>query len=229
MLYAFLDESYTADRYYVGAIIVEESNLRALGAALADGRTYAQGFGVMDPKIEYHAHKIMSAQDGWEALGKNTRAKLAIYRDVLRRIAALPVKMVIRGVDVNRLNQRYRYPYPPHRITLAHALEAIDEYAESVGDVVTVIADEIQGQAVHIAQAARYQSTGTGGYLSRKLLQIQMPIVFGVSAQSPGVQCADLYRRLDAHQETRPQTRRAVEDMWEILRPLQHKVRRWDP
>jgi hypothetical protein len=50
---------------------------------------------------------------------------------------------------------------------------------------VTVIADEIQDQADHIARAAWYQQNGTGGSRSSRLAQIQMPIVFGSSAESP--------------------------------------------
>lgn len=233
MLYAFLDESYTADRYYVGAIVVPEGHLRDVAAALNESRDYARGFGVDSPAVEFHAHEIMSGVGCWEPLQGKTRAALAIYGHVLDRLSRLPIKMIIRGVDVNRLNARYRYPYPPHRITLQHALEAVNNYAASVGDVVTVIADEVQGQAMHILQTAQYQVSGTGGYLSSKLVQIEMPIVFGESSQSPGVQSADLavylYRRLDAHTERHERTKRAVEGLWAKLHPIRHHVWRWDP
>lgn len=233
MLYEFLDESYTADRYYIGALIVEQQHLPELEAALSDARAYAKGFGIDTPDIEFHAHSMMTGRDGWEPVKGKARAAIAIYEYALRRIAELPVRMVIRGLDVERLNARYRYPYPPHRITLAHALEVVDDYAERRREMVTVIADEVQDQAEHIAQAARYQLTGTGGYLSRRLLQIEMPILFESSATSPGIQCADLiaylYRRLDAHTETNPHALAAVERMWSTLQPIRHHVWRWDP
>ncbi|SFN65873.1 DUF3800 domain-containing protein [Mycetocola miduiensis] len=233
MLYAFLDESYTADRYYVGAIVVRTENLSDVSGALKASREYARGFGIDSPSVEFHAHEIMSGVGCWAPVRGKTRAALAIYGDALDRLAELPIKMIIRGVDVTRLNARYRYPYAPHRIALQHALEAVNEYAASVGDVVTVIADEVQGQAMHILQTAQYQVSGTGGYRSSKLVQIEMPIVFGKSSESPGVQSADLavylYRRLDAHVEKHERTRRAVERLWEKVQPIRHHVWRWDP
>lgn len=233
MLFAFIDESYTADRYYVAAIIVREENLAHVRNALADARAYARGFGIAADNVEYHAHSIMTGCDGWEPIKGQPRSAIAIYKDVLRRLAGLPVRMIIRGVDVQRLNARYRYPQPPHEVTLRHLLEQVDKFAEQVGDVVTVIADEVQGQAQHVARAMNYQESGTGGYQPRRLLQIQMPIVFGSSAQSPGVQTADLvvylYRRLDAHVEIHEKTARQVAAMWSSLDPIRHHVWRWDP
>ncbi|GAB2519345.1 DUF3800 domain-containing protein [Paramicrobacterium agarici] len=233
MLFAFLDESYTADRYYICGLIVDEKHIGDVAKALAEAREYARGFGVVAHNIEYHAHEIMSGRGGWSPIHGKVRSAIAIYKDALQRVANLPVKMIIRGVDVARLNARYRYPYPPHKIVLQHALEEINKYAALTGDVVTVIADEVQDQATHVMQASNYQVHGTGEYKSSKLVQIQMPIVFGSSAESPGVQCADLlvylYRRLDAHTEQHARTRRAVEGLWETVRPIRHTVWRWDP
>lgn len=233
MLYAFIDESYTADRYYVAAVLVREQNLALVRNALRDARTYAAGFGVTAEGIEYHAHSIMTGRDGWEPIKGQTRSSIAIYRDVLRRIGGLPVKLIIRGVDIQRLNARYRYPEAPHEVTLRHLLEQIDIFAEGVGDVVTVIADEVQGQTEHVANAMRYQNAGTGGFASRHLRQIQMPIVFGESHESPGVQLADLtaylYRRLDAHKESHARTAQQVQAMWQSLGSTRHHVWRWDP
>ena len=233
MLYAFIDESYTADRYYVAAIVVREQNLARTRNALRDARIYAAGFGVTTEDIEYHAHSIMTGCDGWEPIKGQTRSSIAIYKDVLRRMGSLPVKLIIRGVDIPRLNARYRYPQAPHEVTLRHLLEQIDKFAEEVGDVVTVIADEVQGQAQHVARAMNYQEDGTGGYQPRHLRQIQMPIVFGASHESPGVQLADLaaylYRRLDAHKETHTRTAIQVQEMWASLAGIRHHVWRWDP
>lgn len=233
MLYAFIDESYTAERYYVGAIIVREENLAHIRDALSDARGYAAGFGVATQNVEFHAHSIMSGRDGWEAVRGKARAAIAIYTDVITRIAGLPVRLIVEGVDIKRLNARYRYPQPPHAVALRHLLEQIDLFAESKGDVVTVIADEVQNHTQHVADAMRYQVDGTGGFRPRTLRQIQMPIYFGSSEDSPGVQCADLtvylFRRLDAHTERHERTARQVQAMWDALRPIRHHVRRWDP
>ncbi len=233
VLYAFIDESYTADRYYVAAIIVDEKHLAEVREALAAARGYAAGFGVTTEGIEYHAHSIMTGCDGWEPVKGKPRAAIAIYGDVLRRLSGLPVKLIVRGVDVARLNARYRYPEAPYAVALRHLLEQIDLYARRAKDVAVIIADEIQGQASHIAQTMTYQVKGTGGYKPSKLQQIEMPIHYGKSHESPGLQSVDLavylYRRLDAHVETNRRTAAKVAELWESLAPIRYHVWRWDP
>jgi hypothetical protein len=141
--------------------------------------------------------------------------------------------MFIDGVDVARLNARYRYPDPPHRVTLRYLLEAVDRHAVRSGERVTVIADEVPDQEDHGRRAADYQMAGTGGYRSSKLATIDMPITFGASHESPGLQAADLlaylFRRHDAHAETDPRAEKAVNELWDTLRPIWRNVRRWDP
>lgn len=233
MLFAFIDESYTADRYYVAAIVVDSRDLTGIRDALNDARRYASGFGVIKENVEYHAHSIMTGSDGWQPIKGQTRAAIAIYADVLRRLAGLPLKLIVRGVDIGRLNARYRYPEPPHQVTLRHLLEQVNDYAWHAQDVVTVIADEIADQADHAIRAERYQTTGTGGFRSSKLQQIEMPIVFGPSHQSPGIQAVDLavylFRRLDAHTEKTARTAAKVTELWRTLDPLKHHIKRWDP
>src|SRR5690606_32540319 len=135
----------------------------------------------------------------------------------------------LEGVDVVRLNSRYRYPRPPHVVTFQHVLERVDGAARRSGTTATVIADEVPGQVGLIRRAAGYQANGTGGYLSSKLSNIEMPLKFASSKQSPGLQMADLvvylHRRRDAHEETNPRTSAAVEDLWALLRPLRPSMR----
>jgi len=233
MLYAFIDESYTKDRYYVAAYVVPESGIQAIAAAIAEARAYAETFGV-ETGAELHAHELMSGKGQWSALRGKHRAAVAIYTRALEQIIAVPgAKMFIEGVDIPRLNARYRYPDPPHRLTLRHLLESIDTYALKIGEEVLIIADEVQDQVAHAQRAANYQLVGTGGYKSSKLTTIQMPITFGSSDQSPGLQAADLivylYRRHDAHVETNPKAAKSVHDLWAVLRPIWGSVRRWDP
>ncbi|WP_374946519.1 DUF3800 domain-containing protein [Agreia sp.] len=232
MLYAFIDESYTDERYYVAAFVIDEADFAKLTNAIKSSAQYAEGFGVT-PGTEMHAYEMMSGRGGWEPLRGKTRAALAIYRNALKLIADLPGRMFIRGVDVTRLNARYSYPYPPHRICLQHVLEDVDEYAGRLGKQVVVIADEVQDQDAHAARAELYQTIGTGGYKSSRLSNISMPITFGSSAESPGLQTADLivylYRRLDAHVERDVRAKQAVERLWEILKPLRGVVWVWSP
>lgn len=232
MLFAFLDESYTDQRYYIGAVVIPVEHLKDLGDAIRDAQDYAEGFGI-PPKTELHAHQIMSGSGAWKPLRGQHRAAVAIYRRALSNIAALPTSITIRGVDVVRLNARYSYPEPPYHVTLQHLLERLDEQARRRRQKLTVIADEIQDQAQHVARAMRYQVTGTRGYRSSTLDAIEMPIEYGRSHESPGIQAADLvtylYRRKDAHTETSPQAAAAVESLWRIIAQKCRNATRWDP
>ena len=233
MLYAFIDESYTRDRYYVSAFVIPEDQIASLEAAIDAAGKYAQTFGVPEG-AEFHAHQIMSGQGDWKTLQRKHRAAVAVYKRALTELIAIPgAKMFIEGVDIARLNTRYKYPQPPHRVTLRHLLEAVDRYATLHKEEVTVIADEVQDQIAHAERAESYQVVGTGGFRSSKLTTIQMPITFGESHQSPGLQAADLivylFRRLDGHTETNAKAARAVEELWGTLRPIWSWVRRWNP
>jgi hypothetical protein len=233
MLYAFVDESYTKDRYYVCAFVIPEEQIATLDAAMKRAGDYASGFGV-EAGAELHAHEMMSGRGAWKPVRRAPRAALAIYRYALEQVVAVPgAKMFIEGVDIPRLNARYNYPEHPHRVALRHLLEAVDRFALVHDEDVIVIADELPDQVAHGARATLYQTIGTGGFQPSKLTTLQMPIKFGSSAQSPGLQASDLivylYRRKDAHIETYPRAAAAVEMLWTLLRPIWAHVRRWDP
>lgn len=115
MLIAYLDESYTRDRYYIAAFVIPASEVSRLDAAVARVAAYAEGFGV-PARSELHAHEIMSGKRDWKPIRGKHRAAIGIYQRALTEVAALPGKLHIRGVDVERLNARYRYPEPPHQV-----------------------------------------------------------------------------------------------------------------
>ena len=116
---------------------------------------------------------------------------------------------------------------------LRHLLEKLNDYASRVGDRVLVIADEVPDQQAHAMRMASYQSLTTGGYKPSKLSRIEFPITFGKSAESPGIQCADmivyLYRRIDANEQLDDRAANTARDLWTVVKPLRPVVRRWDP
>lgn len=233
MRFAFVDESYSKDRYYVGAYVVRDDQLAALKHAVSRVRDYAKGFGV-GIDAELHGHEIMSGKGEWAALRGRTRAALSIYRRALTEASSVVgARAFVEGVDIPRLNARYRYPQPPHQIALRHLLERLNSHAAAVGDRVVVIADEVPDQQAHAMRMASYQTLTTGGYKPSKLARIEFPINFGRSAESPGLQCADLlvylFRRIDAHTSTNERAAAAALKLWESTKPLRPIARRWDP
>jgi hypothetical protein len=168
VLYAFIDESYSEDYYYVGAFVVPESHLNDLRDAVRRAGAYAEQFGV-DGGAELHAHSMMSGNDDWFPIQGKHRAAMAIYRFALRELSALPAKVIVRGINVAGLRHRYRNPRPPHAVALSHALEDVNAYAASKGERVIVIADNLPDQLDHARRVERYRLVGTGGYRSSLL------------------------------------------------------------
>lgn len=232
MLISFLDESYTQDRYYIAAFIIESKDLALLNAAVADAARYAKGFGV-PPGAELHAHEMMSGKGSWAALRGQHRSAIAIYQRALKNIAKLPGIACVRGVDIPRLRARYRYPDPPHRIVLQHVLEEVSACGRQRGRQVRVVADELPDQESHTTQVETYRQLGSLAGRPARLAHIDTPITFACSATTPGLQVADLiaylYRRYDGHVEKDPRTRAEVEKLWQTLAPVTRVARVWTP
>lgn len=233
MLHAFIDESYTTERFYLCAVLVHEYDLDSIADALNQARRYARGFGVTTPNIEFHAHSLMTGRDGWESVAGKFRAASSIYQRALRELANTPIHVFVRGIDVVRLNARYRYPEHPYQLALKSLAEHIDSYARGIGETVVLNADEVDNQARHSGRMLSFQANGTGGNWPRSLESLQLPMRFGPSHESPGVQAADLtvylHRRIDAHIEANPAARRRSLEMWHSLEPVIRHVGRWDP
>jgi len=233
VLFAFIDESYTRDRYYVSAYVVAEDEITTVKRALRDAAGYAEGFGIA-ADAEFHGYEIMSGQGAWRPIRGQHRAAIAIYSRALEEIASVPgARLFIQGVDVVRLNARYRDPEPPHLVALRHVLEEVDRFAARMKQQVIVIEDELPDQADHARKVEGYRRLGTGGYKPRGLEAIELPIRFGSSGESPGLQASDLgvylFRRIDAHIDPDQRSRDAAIRLWASLRPLRPVTRRWDP
>ena len=85
MLYAFTDESYSRQRYFQVAFVVKPENMDDLELIMKKARAFVAKLGISTP-IEFHAHSIMSATDGWEPLKNQFERKLKIFEFVFCEI-----------------------------------------------------------------------------------------------------------------------------------------------
>lgn len=139
----------------MSAAVIDEAAVRDLAQIRKATLDYASGFGV-DRTAELHGHDMMTGFGDWAPIRGQARSAIAIYRRALSLLATLPVKAYVDRADVGRLNSRYRYPRPPHVVTLQHVLERVENVARRLGTTATVIADEVPGQAGLIRRAQRY-------------------------------------------------------------------------
>ncbi|MFC5286830.1 DUF3800 domain-containing protein [Actinokineospora guangxiensis] len=234
----YVDESYCKACYYVVALLVPETSVRPLGAALDTVVIDASwGYGGINSQAELHGYDLFHAQRDWEPLKTMARARIGIYGKALQAIADHDVRVIIRGVMSRRLVQRYgERASHPHSVTLWHLLERCDEYLEQVGDVGLAIADE-PGQADQQPEYRKslrdFQLTGTRGYRSRQITRIVDTIYFAPSTASRLVQAADLiaflHHRMETETNTDTRVVKANNALWARIAPRVIHSRCWIP
>jgi len=208
VLIAYVDESYTRDLYFIAAAIGTERMWDSVESAFAQIRTDTARIHGTALDAELHGYELMGGSGSWRSLRGKHREAAGIYRAALHGVREAGVRYIFRGVDVARLNARYRYPEPPHAVVFRHVLERIDDFARTrVGpQEVIVVADEIATQDDHVRQFEGYRELGTSGYRSSRLTTISTPINFASSAFVDGLQAADLaayvHRRAATVEET---------------------------
>lgn len=234
-LYAFIDESYQQDHYYTAAVVVTCEQRSQLCQGLdAVANAAAERFGV-DPSIELHGHPMMQGLQDWEAVRGRVNEAVALYRHAMRAIRGSGARVLIEGVDVNRLNARYKYPDSPYEVTLRHLLERINDLAERQGaSGCTVKADMISKHQDFQEAIEGYTRVGTPGYRSQKLERITQPVVWVDSGTERGIQAADLVvymhrRYAEPDPGGNPRARRATRTIMRELEPALCHVRKWEP
>lgn len=204
MLVAYLDESYTEDMFFIGAAIAEEAVWADVSAKLEAVLQAAIQKHGLDEAAELHAVEITGGRKCWKPLrGKHFQAE-EVIREALKVTREGDVKYIFRGLDVARLNSRYRYPKPPHEVVLQHLLERVDQHARFVKtpDKVRIIADNVDTKDELQATFAGYQAFATPGYRRTKLTHIDSPLAFEDSREYFGLQAIDLAVYLWRRRET---------------------------
>ena len=112
----YVDESYCKVCYYVAALLVPETEVRSLSAALDEVVGKAAGsFLGLSSTAELHGYDMFHGERDWARL--KPRARIGVYDQALRAIAEHNVAIVVRGVMSQRLRERYGdRAWHPHAI-----------------------------------------------------------------------------------------------------------------
>lgn len=235
MLLTYVDESYTKERYFIAALLVPEIEASSLTRALDTIVTDAShAYGRVSSRAELHGYDLFSGKGDWLQLAGEIRVRIGVYNKAFQAIADHDVHVIIRSVDIPRLDKRYPTGHNhPHSIVLTHLLERIDECAAAMDQLALVIADEVSDQDDYRRDLWDYQRSGTGGYRSSKLTRIVDTIHFAPSRASRLVQAADLVafmaRRITTHVETDERAKRANAALWDRLQPKIYHNWCWSP
>jgi hypothetical protein len=119
MLLTYLDESYTKDHYYIAALCCPDDQAISLTQALDEVVRVAAANYDVAVDAELHGHSILQGRDSWAGMSKFARARIGVYENAARAIGSHNVSIIVRGVDVARLNLRYPSVAPePHVVVL---------------------------------------------------------------------------------------------------------------
>jgi hypothetical protein len=232
VLLAYVDESYTKDRYWIVGLVCPDPTIGPLSSALDElmKRAVASYGGSWDSEL--HGYDLFHGEANWLHLKKLHRARIGIYGDALTAIAAHPVDVFIRGVNSRGLRARYAKPWHPHAVVMGHLLERIDERAAKTGDNVLIIADEVDEAATYRRDLWEFQRAATPGYRARQLTQIIDTIHFAPSQASRLLQAVDLiaflYQRIQRG-EVDDRAKRANDELWRRIEPRVAHIWCWDP
>lgn len=234
-LTTFIDESYRDDHYYVGAVVCADENLAFLTESFAALRDECRfKYGIDETwSVEFHAHDMMQGRKDWAPIHRQTSEAVWVYREALRVLVASGALVMIEGVDVHRLNARYRYPDSPYEVSLRHLLERVNDRCKAAGKTTTVICDMIDRREDFIEAIEGYTRVGTPGYRPSRLECIDQPIQYVDSRLHDGVQAADLsvylYRRDREETDSHPKARKATRRLMNVMRPALTHDRKWVP
>jgi hypothetical protein len=234
VLLAYVDESYTPDRYWIVALVCSESDLQPLTAELdAVVARAAASYQGVDPGAELHGQRLFHGKEDWKALHSMVRARIAIYAAAFDAIAKSNARIIVRGVDSQGLARRYTRPRQPHHVVLEHTLERINELATQESQLCLVIADEIKQEDHYRRSLWEWQKYATSGYRSQQLSSIADTLHFAPSKSSRLLQAADLiaflWCRINARCDKDDRARRANQQLWDLIHGNVHCCWCWYP
>ncbi|MHC9696730.1 hypothetical protein ACQXZ6_05900 [Corynebacterium diphtheriae] len=120
----------------------------------------------------------MNGLDDWADLAGKFGSSFSIYQKVMHAIQNSGARVYLEGVDVNRLNARYRYPDNPHEVTLRHLLERVNEYCAQQGEKYKIIADTVPQEDAFNAAIQMFTRLETPGYRAQQLYCVEGDIEF---------------------------------------------------
>lgn len=239
---AYFDESHDKAEYWIAGLIIPAMRAQDLELALDEvvseaERQYPMLQKFNDRPIELHGRALAQGRDDWLPMEKMLRARLGIYENALRAIAAVEDAVIVRtGVDRQRHAARYgdRADHP-HEWALRFALERTHDVVKARDGKVLVTCDQTSDPDRYHANLRVFRKVNTGGFLPRQLTTIVDTIHFADSCHSRLVQAADLVSYISFRVRTdflygrTGKATQAAARMWGIVEPLQQRRYLWRP
>jgi hypothetical protein len=217
---AYIDESYTRDFYFIGAVVVDDVSAPALEGALDKVAEQARTAYLPDAPapLELHGNPLFQGSKEWAPIKQRIRALISVYDQAMQAIGNQDLHIFLRGLDCRRHRARYATPWPEHSVVLQYLLERLDEFGQNLDEQILVIADDIDDPDRHRTNLHGFRISGTPGYRSSHLPNILDTLHFAPSHHSRLIQAADLvtflHRRRATITETNAKQAQAIDRLW---------------
>lgn len=142
MWFAYIDESFNDAQHWIGAVLVQHTHVNEAQRAIRTVVAEAAGTYGITADTELHGHRIFHGEGDFAPMKQLVRARVGIYASVFDCLVDAGCWIVLRGVSKPHLVNRYAYPEHPHRVSMTHLIERVDEFASGRGDHALLIADE---------------------------------------------------------------------------------------
>jgi len=233
MLLAYLDESARKDhrgvnRYFMGALIVDEHQLRYIEAGLDRvAEMVAHQVPGFEATAELHGYEMFQGQQAWSKVPTTLRVRACTA--ATRVLADSGAVFILRCVNVDNLKTNYVRPFPEHELALSHALESVQHVTDKDHqgkEPVLVLADEHHTAPDSRSRFKAMRAHAQRGKTSVPLSCLVDTIYFGPSHHSRLLQAVDIATFFKARCEHTTETdSRARQVMSKINEDLQRCCR----
>src|SRR5690348_4146418 len=99
MWFAYVDESFNADRHWVVSLLVHHQDVNRLSAGLREIVELASDDFEIPDDAELKGHDVFHGEGDFEGMKEQVRARVAIYRSVFDALVDAECWIILRGVS----------------------------------------------------------------------------------------------------------------------------------
>jgi Protein of unknown function (DUF3800) len=190
----FDENKHSADNphFFIGGLMIPDAKALDFESTLSQIAFNFFGVRTLTVHNEFHGKELFHGKG--TAKGRKLEDRVRVFQDVATFVTDNKIPVRIVCINVDRHQQKYKYPTPPYRLGLMLILERFSEYLDKVDDIGLVFgdyeADEVTGAVVDFSE---FKSLGkTPMYYGRPLGRLLDTVYFTQSHHSRFLQVADL-------------------------------------
>ena len=154
----FDENKHTAENphFFIGGLLIPDHKAIQFENTLGQIAFNFFGSRSMTQANEFHGKELFHGKGKGNAKGRKLEERVRVFQDVATFVTdnQIPVRMIC--INVERHQQKYKYPMPAYRLGLMLILERFAEYLDDAKDLGLVFgdyeADEVTGAVVDFSE-----------------------------------------------------------------------------